>query len=43
METNDKTFLEMQQQKQEIFDNVIDNPGAVSGKFSLDELRFLLS
>ena len=39
----EEKILEMQQQKQEIFDNVIDNPGAVSGKFSLDELRFLLS
>ena len=39
----EEKILAMQQQKQEIFDNVIENPGAVSGKFSLEELRFLLS
>ncbi len=39
----EEKILDMQLQKQEIFNNVIDNPGVGGGKFSIDELKFLLS
>ena len=39
----EEKILALQEQKQEVFDNVIDNPNHAAGKFSLEDLRFLLS
>ncbi len=39
----EEKILALQEQKQEVFDHVIDSGLASSGKLSLDELRFLLS
>lgn len=39
----EEKILALQAKKQEIFDHVIDNPSAIAGKLSIEELRFLLS
>ena len=39
----EEKILNLQEQKQEIFDHVIDNPNAAANKLSIEELQFLLS
>lgn len=39
----EEKILTLQEQKQEIFDNVVDNPNVAGAKFSIEELKYLLS
>ncbi len=41
-DTIEEKILKLQEQKQEIFTNIVDNPNAIANKLSIDELRFLL-
>lgn len=42
-DTIEEKILALQDRKQEIFDNVIENPAANADKLSMDDLRFLLA